>query len=283
MKVILYTEDFSETVNEPVDVILSPQYYWIKKIEIPIKSIKDAKKIAKSLFKLDDTYVYDAFELNGEFYAYAIKKDLDLKIDKKYINSLRLAQTELYKFEKFNVSQNHSIQKVEDLLFCFPKSENAPHINDILPKIELSKHKINIYDLINIDKSLIISGLIIFILINISLLLNIINNKNTVKTIEIKKEELIKNNNLPKTSFQLDSLINDLSKTNKNQINLRKNLEFITKTPLKKNEKFLKLTYGNKKFYIIVKANRNFDKYFSKKFKVDSQKEKSLYKAYLYE
>ena len=121
MRVILYTEDFNEKINEPVDVILSPQYYWIKKIDIPIKSLKDAKKIAKSMFKLNDNYLYDAFELNGSFYAYAIDKNLNLNIDKKFINSIRLAQTELYNYDSFNVSKNHSIQKIEDLLFCFPK------------------------------------------------------------------------------------------------------------------------------------------------------------------
>ena len=281
MRVILYTEDFNEKINEPVDVILSPQYYWIKKIDIPIKSLKDAKKIAKSMFKLNDNYLYDAFELNGSFYAYAIDKNLNLNIDKKFINSIRLAQTELYNYDSFNVSKNHSIQKIEDLLFCFPKADNAIDINEILPTLQLSKYKVNLFDRINIDKPLLIHIFIIFLLINISLLTNYINNKKAISKIEQEKTTLIQKKHLPKTTFQLNSIILNLQKIDTEQNRLRKNLEFITKTPLKNNEKFQKLAFNKNTFSIEIKTDKSFDKYFSKKFKVVSTLKDPIYKAFL--
>jgi len=282
LKVILYTKDFNETINEPVDIILSPQYYWIKKIDIPIKSLKNAKKLAKSMFKLNDNYLYDAFEIDGKFFAYAIDKNLKLNIDKKYINSIRLAQTELYKFDKINVSKNHSIQKIDDLLFCFPYVQNAPDINDILQNIKLSKNKVNLYGIVEIDKSILINIAVIFLFINVALLLIYIKNINSIKTIENKTETIIKKYNLPSTTFQLDSILSELKSINKKQTKLRKDLEFITKTPLKKGEKFKKLSYEKNRFSIVIDSSRNFDFYFKKRFKLSSEKGKE-YKAVLYE
>ncbi|GAB6075070.1 hypothetical protein [Nautilia lithotrophica] len=282
MRVILYTKDFNEKINEPVDIILSPQYYWIKKIDIPLKSLKDAKKIAKSLFNLDSSYIYDAFELDNKFFAYAIKKDLKLNIDKKYINSIRLAQTELYNYDKINVSENHSIQKIDDLLFCFPNVENAPDINDIISKIELSKNTISLYNRININKPLLISVGIIILLINIFFFLGYIQNKYAINKLNQKKDNLLKKYNLPSTTLQLNSILNNLKKEDKKQTQLRKNLEFITNTPLKNNEEFLNLSY-DKNFNLEIKTNRSFDEYFSKKFKVTSFLKNNIYKAILYE
>ena len=282
MRVILYTKDFSEEINEPVDVILSPQYYWIKKIDIPIKSLSDAKKIAKTMFKLDESYIYDAFKTEDGFYAYAIKKNLQLNIDKKYIISLRLAQSELYMYDKINVSQNHSIQKIDGLLFCFPKTQNAPEIEDVLKEIKLSKNTVNLYNRINIDKSLSILGIIIFLLFNAIFILKTIQNKKALFELQKQKSEFIKKHRLPKTTFQLKAMLSELEKTDKEQKKIKKALEFITKTPLKKGEKFTLLSYDGH-FRVEIKTAKNLDGYFSKMFKVKSILQNNTYKADLYE
>ena len=49
---ILYTKDFNENINESVNVILSPEFYWIKKVDIEDISLKEAKKLAPSVLKL---------------------------------------------------------------------------------------------------------------------------------------------------------------------------------------------------------------------------------------
>jgi hypothetical protein len=276
LRTILYTRDFNENIQEKVNIILSPQFYWIKKIDIPIKKLSDAKKIAKTIFKLDNEHIYGAFFMDNRYFAYAIKKDLKLNIDKKFINNIYLAQTELYKYDKINIA-NHSIQKVDDLLFCFPKVEDAPYFDE---KIELSKYKINL-DTIDIDKTTILLIVAIFVIINISLINLIINNKKTIKYIESKKISLIDKYNLPKTSFELDSIISSLNKENNKQIKIRKNLEFITKVPLKDGEYFKQISFDNR-FYIKIKTQRNLDFYFKKKFKVQS-KISNIYEASLYE
>jgi hypothetical protein len=282
LKVILYTKNFNEKINEPVNVILSPQYYWIKKIDIPIKSLKDAKKLSKTLFKLDENYIYDAFKLDDKYFAYAIKKDLQINIDKKYINSVRLAQTELYDYDKINVSDKYSIQKIDDLLFCFPYTEDAPNIESIIDNLQLSKNTVNLYNRINIDKSILIYSSIVLIFLNFIFIAEFIQNKKALNTLETKKAYFIKEHHLPKTSFQLKSILNELKNEDKIQRKIRKGLEFITKTPLNKGEKFLKLSY-DKNFNVEIKTEKNLDNYFSKKFKVTSSFKNGIYKASLYE
>jgi len=62
---ILYTKDFNEYINESVNLILSPEFYWIKKVDIKNISLKEAKKLAPSVLKLPI----------NEFFFDAIKKD----------------------------------------------------------------------------------------------------------------------------------------------------------------------------------------------------------------
>ncbi len=38
-------------IDEKVDVILSPAFYWVKRVDIPFKSSRDVKKVASTLFE----------------------------------------------------------------------------------------------------------------------------------------------------------------------------------------------------------------------------------------
>lgn len=280
MKPILYTKDFKEKIDSKVDVILSPQFYWIKKIDIPVKSLKDAKKLSKSLFKLDESYIFDAFYLDGKYFAYAIKKDLKLNIPKKYINSIRLAQTELYNYDTIKIPPKHSIKKIDDLLFCFPFEDKGENIDKILSNIKLSNHKINL-NKIEIDKSLIVISSLIFLLLNGAFIIKTVKNKKAIKSLEEKKENLISKYNLPSTTFELDSIISNLKSKYQKQIKIKKDLEFITHTPLKRNEKVTYLALKNSVYKIKINSKRNFDFYFKKRFKVNSKT--PPYEASLYE
>jgi len=281
LKTILYTKDFNEDIKEPVNVILSPQFYWIKKIDIPIKSIKEAKKLAKNLFKLDEKrYKFFALKIDNNYYAIAIEKDLKLNIDKKYIKNIYIAQSELKNFNCINVNEKYIIKKIEDLLFCFPKEKCQNNINEILKNIKLSKNRINLLNNIEIDKKS-------FFFINLSILFIAIYffiqgfaYKKELENIKLKQHQLFENSNLPKTTFQLQSILNNLKSKYQNIQKIKKDLEILTQTPLKKDEYFLKIKF-NKDFEIEIKTNRSFDFYFKKFFNVNSTIKNGIYKAIL--
>jgi len=281
LKTILYTKDFNEKIKEPINIILSPQFYWIKKIDIPIKSLKEAKKLAKNLFKLDEKrYKFFALKIDNNYYAIAIEKNLKLNIDKKYIKNIYIAQSELNDFDCINVNEKYIIKKIEDLLFCFPKEECKNNIKEILKTIKLSKNKINLLNTIEINKTSFFLVNFSIIFIAIYFLIQGFYYKKELKNLKIKQYQTFKNSSLPKTTFQLKAILNNLKSKYQNIQKIKKNLEILTQTPLKKDEYFLKIKY-NKYFEIEIKTNRNFDFYFQKFFNVNSTLKNGTYKAVL--
>lgn len=279
MKKILYTKDFNEKIKEPVNVILSPEFYWIKKINIPIKSLKDAKKLAKSSFNLKGDFFYDAFKLKDKFFAVAIPKKLNLKIDKKYIKSIRIAQIEFFDFECIKVNENYYLKKIDDLIFFFPTpSKNCIPLKEALEKIKLSNKTFSQ----KINKTLLVYAGIIFILLNSALLIKAYSNNLEAKKLSLKTENFLKKHNLPPTSFQLNSILNDLKTKVKKQEKIKKDLEFFSKTPLKKEEYYQRLSFDSKNYYVKIHTSKNLDFYFKKHFKIlSSNFSKNTYKAKL--
>ncbi len=265
MKTILYTKDFNEEINEEVNVILSPHFYWVKKINVKIKNMLMAKKIAKNMFDLNEKeYIFDAYKIKEQYYAFAIKKNLDLKIPKKYIKGIYLAQIELFENECVSINK-FVIKKIDEIFFCFPKkSDECKNFNEL--KIETLKHKINI-DTINIDKSSLFVITLFFIVLNIFLLIQTYNYKNEIKNIENEKIKILKKYHLPKTTFQLDSIYSSLIDKFVKQRKIKKDLEFISNTPIKK---FVLLNYENNKYTIEINTTKNLNNYFSKRFKIIS-------------
>ena len=268
MKTILYTKFFNDKIEEDVNIILSPQFYWIKKIDIPLKSLKEAKKIAQNYFDLKGDYYFDAIKLDDIFFAIAIDKNLDIKIDKKYIKSIKLAQVEFYKYDAINLENNYQLKKIEDILFCFPNhTENTPFIDDVLKDIKLSKQNINFLNNIELDKTSLILLSLSFIFITFTLTLLIFSYKQEIKNLELKKENL-KKYNLPLTNIQLNSILSQLKEIEFNNILLKKDLKFISKTPLHKNEKFILLETIKDGYRIKIKTNKNFNNYFKQRFNI---------------
>jgi len=277
LKVILYTKDFNTTINEKVDVILSPQFYWVKKIEVAT-NIFEAKKIAKNIFKLNqEEYIFDVFKINNTFFAFAIKKDLRLNIDKKFISSIRLAQVELNSYDSIYINENHAIKKIDDILFCFPKvGEEATKIDDILKDIQLSKHKINLYNQLNIDNSILILSILSLLFLNIFSILGIVSYSNELKKVDNKVAELQKYN-LPLTTFQLDSIYDSLKAVDEKEKKIKKSLAIFTKSP---DKNYLKIFFNGKSYNVEIQTSKNLDNYFSRYFQVTSTKDK-IYKAKL--
>jgi hypothetical protein len=278
-KVIFYTKDFNENINYPVDVILSPQFYWIKKIDIPIKNLFQAKKIARNMFDLDGEYIYDAFKAGNQYYVIAIEKNLDLKIDKKYIKSIRIAQKEFYEYDCIKISDKYSIKKIDDIFFCFLNEENCPNIDEILKNIKLSNYSLSL-DTINLDKSSLILLFASFIFIISYFVIGTVVYKKELTAIEYKKNNLSKYN-LPLTSFQLNAIYNNLKNVDIKQKKIRRALEIFSHTPLSKNEEYIKLSF-NKYYYVKIKTSKNLDYFFKKYFNIiDSNFKNNIYLAKL--
>ena len=279
MRNILYTKHFDEEINENVNVILSPQYYWIKKVDIPVKSLSEAKKIAPSILKLKPKeFFFSSIKFNNQIFVIAIKKDLKLKIDKKYIKSIKIAQCEFNDYECINLPNNYSLQKINGMFFCFPNhKDECICIDNLLEKISLSSYEFNYFNSLNISKSNLFLIFSAFILLIISFITKGIIYKTQLNKINDKYTELTKFN-LPLNSYQLDSLIFSLETKVKYNQKIRDILKAVQKISLKENEYIEKINLDNNKIEVSIFSKRNFDTYFNK-FHFKSFRLKNLYKV----
>ncbi len=81
-------------LDESVNVILSPSMYWVKRVTLPVKYLREVKSLIPSLFEEnlpDGKYSYSAYKDGDSFliFAYNDKEVLDL------LNRMR----ELYVFD----------------------------------------------------------------------------------------------------------------------------------------------------------------------------------------
>jgi hypothetical protein len=270
LNAVFYTKDFNKKITKPVSVVLSPQFYWIKKIDIPIKSLFQAKKIAKNIFDLEaDRYIFGAFRAGGEFFAYAVERDLNLKIERKYIKAVYLAQTELYGYECISVDDNYCIKKVNGVLFCFPKEEGdkCENVDEILKTVKFSGNKITL-DTVNIDKSALVLMALVFVLFNAIYGIKTFMYKRQISLNQTVIGEYASKYGLPVTSYQLRSIKETLAETDKKQKQIRKDLEFFSATPLGADDVYRKLLFDSHNYELVINTGKNFNGYFSKRFKL---------------
>ena len=202
-----------------------------------------------------------------------------MKIDKKYINSIIPAQSAFYDYECVEINDKFMLKKINDILFCYPNDKSCKtNIKDAIKNIKHSNKKLK-FDTINIDKMTIFMSGFIFLAINIYFLSGFINYKQEAFKLQKQKESL-KKYGLPLTLIQLKAIYSNLKKTDLIQQMIRKDLEYFSKTPLKKNEEYLFLGFNKKIYKVNIKTSQNLHGYFSKRFIIKSEKfNKNSYKA----
>lgn len=131
--VLVYTgmpRDFS---NEVVNVMLTPQFYTLKREKLPVKYLFQAKKVAPSLFEglIDKEGTYRYFvSKNGdewEFIAYDLEKIKafleDRGIAPQRVNKLFFAQQAADKFTKpVSLDKDRALVNLNGIVTVIPKS-----------------------------------------------------------------------------------------------------------------------------------------------------------------
>ena len=101
--IFLDTNSNDFTNKESVNVILSPSLYWVKKVSLPVKYLRDVKPLLPSLFEdilPDAVYSYFVYKSEEEYFifAYEDKKIFNLLNSKgipaSHVNNVYFAQSE---------------------------------------------------------------------------------------------------------------------------------------------------------------------------------------------
>lgn len=258
---ILFLDPNYETVcpDEKVDIILSPSLYWVKKVSLPLNSLREVKTLLPSIFEdmlPEGIYSYSAYKNSEDslFYAFAYedKKILDLisehNIPMTNIGSVHFAQSELQDMDHaMKIDENQCLYVKDSIVVLLPsfwvKEKEELDVSDI----ELSKHKITLQQFAHIVdyKSLygVISVLVILILLAFG---ELFATGQKSQEVIAKTDEIFLKSDLKPTMFENRSILKKFEKTHQVQTRFREYLAYLLALKLNKNEKMTLLNLKNK-------------------------------------
>jgi len=253
-------------IKEKINIILSPALYWVKKIKLPVSSIRDVKKLLPSIFEdtlPDGEYSYSVYKANTEseffIFAYEDKKILKV-IEEKNISILNVigiyfAQSELSNIDSaMKIDEKQSLYVKDEIVILVPCCwlEEKGELN--LDLLTLSKNKINIEQFAHIiDMKSLYKFSIALVLLIILVFTELFITLQKIQNVYDLKEVVFEKYNLKPTIFQNKSMLKKYTKIDEKQIKIREYLSYILTIKLKENEKITFINVTNKK--IIVHFN----------------------------
>jgi hypothetical protein len=252
---------------ENVNIVLSPEFYWLRVFDLPINSKKEVLEVLPSLFeefidvsnkkyyvkKLNDNK-YLCFAYDESIIIEAIK---NANISFSQINNIYFAQIELLSIVK---SKNISCMKIDniclgymnDILVQVPITLQVNNTNDIdLSSLQLSKDTINIRETsqyISPKNLYILSFVSIFLSVVILAKMLVLNQ--LISNIPEQIDSIKSKYNMPSSTIQTNSILKRLNKISKTQIKLREAYKYIFDFKSKYGGNMISCEYKDKKFTI---------------------------------
>ena len=248
-----------------VNIILSPALYWVKKVTLPIKYVRDVKSLIPSLFEdhlPEGKYSYFVYKEGEDFliFAYNDKDILDLIAQKGVasvnINNIYLAQSELAQLKDPQKTDDTSIISVQDGVVVKLPSALAPDATPLdLSEHKYSKHVVHLtrFNQIADKKSQIVFASILGFLIVMFTTEWMITASKTSAIIQ-QQTEVYSNHKLPATSFQNEAIHSKLNSTFERQSRIRDILNLALSIKLKPEERMEQISLEKRKIVIVIKT-----------------------------
>ncbi len=271
-----------------VNIILSPEFYWVRIFDIPITSKKEALGVVPNLFE-------DFFDVEGyKFYiikldehrylsfAYREQDILDSlqnnNIDYKKVSNIYFSQNEFTKNQSFQIDENKFLYK-DEILVKIPTNMKAMFdtVELDISKIELSKDKISINQSSKyIDRTSAYILSTIFILFSLVVFSKTYSVNQQINLYPIKIEKLKKDYNLMSSMIQTKSVLKQFDKISKKHNNSREVLAYIINFKQKVSGTLKNLEFKNGTIYCtFLDTNfQNMKKYIQKKYKITESNSK---------
>lgn len=246
-----------------VDIILSPALYWVKKVSLPVKYLRDVKKLLPSLFEdilPEGIYSYSAYKSGEDFFifAYEDKKIIDLLaqygINIADISSLYFAQNFASSLKKpLSINGMQALYVKDEILLVAPLSwfdtlepldiQGVTLINHTIT-LQQFGHIINNSSLYKIAATLASLALIVGVEIFIT--------QAKSESILEAKDKLFANYKLQSTMMQNRSTLAKYEKIHKLQSDLREYISYFLKMRLAKGEKIEVMEYKNGVLSVVI-------------------------------
>ena len=229
------------------NIILSPSFYWVKRVSLPVQSLREVKKLLPSLF--EDTvpkgaYNYYAYEDDDAYlvFAYDDKKILDLLTERgitpDQINEVYFAQSEFQDIDQaVSIDEKCALDLQDRVVVKLPGTliENSTPLQ--LQEHTFSEHALELarYAHIATTKTVIrfavITGTLILIFA-----LDWIVSLSKIAEFDDSHLALYKERHLPATKVQNEAILASLKKEYNQQIKMRKLTDKVLHINLQKNE-----------------------------------------------
>lgn len=279
---LLKKQSINLLANSKIELILSPEFYWIRYFDTLTIAEPEARKLAKSFFEdfiTDEReYTYDTITLPDKGYLYfAYDKDKIIShlkfsgIEVGLINNVYFAHNECLEYESFMYG-GVGFKYINNILVKVPSSAIDKEFVDIendIDSLKLSKYTLKIKFYENIISTRTLQLMFTFlILLNILIFWknNIITNEieiNNIKTINAKETS-----SLPESMIQTKSILNELNAKVLEQQKIRNVMGyFIAYKKIQKTFVIENISYQDNQITFNVKDidNTKFRNYFDNK------------------
>ena len=256
-------EKFEHSPAEMVEVILSPSLYWVKKMKLPIKNAREAKKLLPSIFEdmlPEGSYSYHAYKSGEEFFLFAYEeKKIFESLHKKgvvyaQIASVHFAQS-LSSFLETpkSINEKQVLLLQEELVLLAPLAwveQSEPlsiegiKLSNNTIKLQQFGHIVDSSSLYKIGIALAFLALIVSAEIFIAMA-----KKEEISSL---KEDVFARYKLQSTLMQNRSSLEKYTKINAEQKKLRTTIATFLSLKLLKEQKLLRLEYKNKNLYVTI-------------------------------
>lgn len=217
---------------EKLDIILSPRYYWVKRQSLPVKYLREVKKLLPSLFEetLDeDKYSYTAYKEEDTYLLFAYKDKEILErlqacgIEATAINNIYFAQSEFDHLEHAVHLSNTALMVKDGVVVQLPKTFVSNEADIDLQAHELSKHKVEVARYSHIADDTSMRKFMIFMGVLIALFASewaIVASK--LDAIEQKQEQVFEKEGLRASHIQNQAILTRLEKRYQRQRGIRR-------------------------------------------------------------
>ncbi len=239
-------------------VILSPQFYWVKKVKLPVTSVRAAKKLARSVYeeslpesdftyhveKVDDEFIiiaYDKEDINKSFQS-AFADDRDIK-------AVYFAQNELQDIKSCkNIDAFSALTNIDGLLVQVPRSctNSTSSVDGHLKNISLSNKKISfaLNDQVALSDKTLYAIVSFFAIFFISYMIEYVSYKVEMSNLSEQRAQIIDKYDLPATSMQLKSIKSSLLNSYMGQKKIRDVIYKLSKIKLQEGEHIQSIQAG---------------------------------------
>lgn len=274
-------------ITTKVDIILSPEFYWVRVFDIPVKGIKQAKDVLPTLFEdiidTNEKLDYELIEIERSKYlcfAYSNKKIFEylksININLSLINNIYFAQNECKSQNSFSINENCFLYTQDDILVKVPNSLLSEKKELDINSIVLSSNNMDIklYNSSLNGKYLVIIAILLLLFTSVNFYKFFIY-KNEVSKNENKIEQIKSSSNLPSSMLRTKSIIDSYETKVKKEIEKRELISYVLSN---KKIKIKRLELDNNSLDISLEgANKSYvENYISKRYKIVSSRVNGL-------